>query len=198
MSAPDDRARLGAVLTVIAGELPASGEDFLALFRPTTLDKNEPWVRAGSSPKTIAFVREGLLRMFYTRDDGREVNKSFITEDGLCGALESLLDGAPTRLAIEALEPTRLLVADYARVTSFYAIDPYWERLGRIFAERLYVKKVRKEAQLLMDTAASRYERFLSEHPAVEARVPDYHIASYLGITPESLSRIKRSRRNEP
>jgi len=194
MSLEAERARLAAVIGALAGPPPPTLADFVQLFSPRSLEKREAFVSAGTTPTSIAFVCEGLLRMYYPRPDGRESNKSFVAENELCAAFEALLDGRPTRLAIECLEPTRLLVASYAEVRSLYDRDPYWDRVGRCVAERLYVKKVRKEAQLLMGSASERYEVFLTECAGIEARVPDYHVASYLGITPESLSRIRRAR----
>lgn len=132
--------------------------------------------------------------MYYERGDGRDFNKGFISEGGFCGAIEALITEAPTRLNIEALEPSRLLVFPHRHLRSLYDRDPYWERVGRCFAERLLVKKVRKEAALLMDSASERYEAFLADNPSLENRIADYHVASYLGVAPETLSRLKRAR----
>ncbi|MEM9074397.1 MAG: Crp/Fnr family transcriptional regulator [Myxococcota bacterium] len=180
------------VIRHLAGTPPS--RDFLDLFRPLSLDRGDVFEPAGEPATRIAFIESGLLRMFYTRADGRAFNKSFVAELDFCAALESLLDGRPSRLSIEALEPSRLLVARYADFRALYDVDPYWERLGRLFIERLYLKKARKEAAFLLDSAAERYETFLREYPALEARVPDYHVASYLGVTPESLSRLRKAR----
>lgn len=80
---------------------------------------------------------------------------------------------------------------------SLYKRHRCWETLGRKLAEGLYIKKEMKERLLLMNTAEERYLQFLKEFPGLEKRVPQYHIASYLGITPVSLSRIRSSSNGE-
>jgi CRP-like cAMP-binding protein len=179
------------------GTLPSDEqlEAFVAGFRPRSFEARETVVRAGTSPTWFGFVRTGLLRMYYLRPNGRSFTKSFILAGQFFGASDTLLGGAPTRLWIEALERTEVLQAPYTTVTEHYPRHPAWERIGRRFAEGLYMRKLEREASLLMDTAAERYDAFLRDHGAIENRIPDYHIASYLGITPETLSRLKKSRR---
>ena len=88
-----------------------------------------------------------------------------------------------------------MLEFDYGLVRAFYDRSAYWQRFGRLNAERLYVKKARREAALLMDPPLARYEAFLREYGADAERIRGYHVASYLGITPEALSRLRKSRR---
>ena len=186
---------LYSALCRTAGEPPESQwREFASGLRLRTLDKGEYLVRAGEQARTVSFVCSGLLRMFYLRRDGRELNKSFVCPPGFVGAFEALLSGNESRLSIQTLEPCTLLEIDYALATSFYERDVFWERFGRLLAERLFVKKARREAAFLMDTALQRYELFLVEHPEIAGRIPDYHIASYLGVTPEALSRLRRNR----
>ena len=133
------------------------------------------------------------MRMFYLRADGKEFNKTFVHSPDFVGVLESLVTDEPSRISIQCLEATTILEVDYAHARSFHQRHAYWQKFGRLFAERLYVKKARREAALLMDPPATRYRVFMSEHAAVAQRVPDYQIASYLGITPETLSRLRKA-----
>lgn len=182
-----------------AGPLPeADWQELERYLRPRRLERGAHFVRTGEQPTSVAFIAEGLLRLYYGRDDGREFNKSFLAAPDFVSAHEALLTGEPSRLAIQALEPTRLVVIDYAVFMSFCERDIAWERMARHFVERLYIKKARKEAALLMDSAVERYRTFLVEYGHIEARIPDYHIASYLGITPEALSRLKPALRSNP
>lgn len=178
------------------GPLPQTQWEQLASdIRTETLAKGQHFLRAGSRATTVGYVAEGLLRLYYHGGDGKEFNKSFVFAPDLVSGHESLISGAPSRLSIEALEPTRLLVVPYATLSRLYEEDIAWQRLGRVFTELLYVKKARKEAALLMDSATDRYQAYLDEYGALEGRVADYHVASYLGITPEALSRLKRGAR---
>lgn len=167
---------------------------FVASFRRREIAARTVVVQAGTSPEEFGVVGHGLLRLFYIRRDGREFNKSFLTTGDLFGALDTLIGGQPTRMWIETLEATSLLVARYRVLTDMYDRHPGWERLGRRIAESLTIKKFAREASLLMDSAAQRYQAFLDEHGAIENRIADYHIASYLGISAEALSRLKKAR----
>lgn len=167
---------------------------FVAGFAPREVAAKTVLAREGSCSSEFGVIAKGLLRLFYIRRDGREFNKSFLSAGDFFGALDSLILGQPTRMWIETLEPSTLMVASYQTLTAMYARHPGWERLGRRFAEALYMKKITREASFLMDTAAERYQLFLREHAAIENRIPDYHIAAYLGISAEALSRLKKAR----
>ncbi|HEU5077020.1 MAG TPA: Crp/Fnr family transcriptional regulator [Polyangiaceae bacterium] len=187
-------AALRQLLGRIAGEPIPHFDEFTALFRPRSLDRGAFLVRAGETSEAVAFVSSGVARMFYTRRDGKEFNKGFVSPPDFVSALEALITKMPTTLSIQALSPMQLLVASYGELSRFYDRDIYWQRAGRLIVERVYVKKARREASLLMDSAAERYADFLAEHHAALDQVADYHIAAYLGITPEALSRLRRAR----
>lgn len=189
-------ALLRQLLVRLAGEPIPYFDDVAGLFRRRSLEKGDFLVRAGDASDTVAFVSSGVARMFYTRRDGKEFNKGFVSPPDFVSALEALITKTPPSLSIQALSPMQLLVASYAELSKFYDRDMYWQRVGRLIVERVYVKKVRREASLLMDSAAERYTAFLAEHDAALDQVADYHIAAYLGITPEALSRLRRARAN--
>jgi CRP/FNR family transcriptional regulator, anaerobic regulatory protein len=151
-------------------------------------------VRAGDSPADLGVIARGLVRLFYVDRDGREFNKAFLAAGDVVGAFDTLLLGTPTRIWAETLEDSAIWFAPYRALTTMYARGAAWERIGRRFAEALYVKKIAREASLLMDTAAQRYDAFLRQHAAIENRIPDYHIASFLGLSAETLSRLKKTR----
>lgn len=184
---------LGRMLSALNGSPPRSFGEFAALFRGRSLEKGEYFVRAGDAGVAVAVVCSGVARMFYTRSDGKEFNKGFVSAPDFMSVLEALITKEPSRLSIQALTPMQLFVAPYSRLSEFFERDVYWERLGRRIVEQVYVKKVRREASLLMDGAAERYREFVAEYPTVSEAVPDYHVAAYLGITPEALSRLKHS-----
>lgn len=171
----------------------------LALCRPAALRRGEHLLRAGETPHSLAFVEAGLLRLYYLDADGREFTKSFCAEGEVIAAYSALLLGQPSRLFIEALEDARLLVIDYRAYQELAAGHLCWGAVNQRRAEALFIKKEQREAALLLDDAETRYQQFLADHPGLEARVRQHHIASYLGITPVALSRIRaRLRRVNP
>jgi CRP/FNR family transcriptional regulator, anaerobic regulatory protein len=198
LSRSEQVALLARLLTRLNGVPPRSFDAFAALFRGRLLERGEYFVRAGEESVAVALVCAGVARLFYTRADGKEFNKGFVSAPDFMSVLESLITQQPSRLNVQALTPMQLFVAPYSGLSSFFARDPYWERLGRRIVEQVYVKKVRREASLLMDSAAERYSTFVEEHGAVSDAVPDYHVAAYLGITPETLSRLKKRITGKP
>ncbi|MCP4271690.1 MAG: Crp/Fnr family transcriptional regulator, partial [Gammaproteobacteria bacterium] len=85
-----------------------------------------------------------------------------------------------------------LLICDLAPVVNLFDQHRCWEKLGRLLAEQLYIKKETREAEFLLDDAETRYLNFQTNYPGLEDRLTQYHVASYLGITPVMLSRIRR------
>ena len=162
-----------------------------ALFHPRSAGRGELLLQAGVVPQSLVLVCAGLLRLFYIAPDGREYTKSFCLAGELVAAYSALLRAEPSRLFIDALEDSQLLVADYAAYQALAAGHPGWARVNQRRAELLFIKKEQREASLLLDDAETRYRQFLADYPGLEARVRQHHIASYLGITPVALSRIR-------
>ena len=167
-------------------------DEFLNLFQTRSIKRGGYFVRAGGQSTELAFVNSGLLRFFYRTTDGKEFNKSFIAENQFTAAYSSFLTDMPTRFSIQALEECHLLVCDLHSVVNMFARHGCWERLGRILAEQLFIKKEAREAEFLLDDAKTRYHNFQNTYPELEDRLTQYHVASYLGITPVALSRIRR------
>jgi CRP-like cAMP-binding protein len=180
------------VLNRLVSPPDAEIEKFLALFGKRTLERDAYFLQAGERSTELAFVNAGLLRFFYQTEDGKEFNKSFIPENQFAAAYSAYLTGAPARFNIQALEPSRLLVCNLHDVVELFDRHPCWQRLGRILAEQLYIKKETREAEFLLDDAETRYRNFQAAYPGLEDRLAQYHVAGYLGITPVALSRIRR------
>lgn len=166
-----------------------------AELRPLSLAKGELFIRPGEPAGRVALVRSGLLRFYYVDQKGAEFTKAFRGPGELAAAFAELLLGVPSRTHVEALEDSRLLACDYARLDRALAGFPEWQRAARLIAEHFYVVKERREFELLQLSASERYDRFAHEYPGLAARIPQYHVASYLGITPVALSRILARRR---
>lgn len=163
----------------------------IELFETQVLKRREFFIRAGDVPQTIGFILSGVLRLYYIDDDGNEFTKSFCAENDFVGAYSALLLTQPSRLFIEALENSKLLVAKYSAYRSLSETHPCWQTVNCKIAEALFIKKEKRESSLLLDDAKTRYLSFLAEYPGLEDRLKQHYIASYLGITPVTLSRIR-------
>lgn len=152
----------------------------------------ERFVEPGQPSVEAGFVVSGLFRFFYTDSEGREATKAFRGPGELVAAYAELLDKRPSRTTVEALEDSELLVVRHERVTALYRSHPCWQELGRVIAEDHYRQRERREQELLQLSAEQRWRAFLKERPDLAARLPQKLIASYLGITPVALSRIRR------
>jgi CRP-like cAMP-binding protein len=133
------------------------------------------------------------VREFYLGEAGEEHTRAFIEAGQMTGSLLDLLSGLPAVTCVQALEATSTVAWRYRDFEAQAERFPELQRLARRHAERLYVKKTRREHEMLALPAAERYARFREENPALDARVSQWQVASYLGITPEHLSRLRRA-----
>jgi CRP-like cAMP-binding protein len=113
-------------------------------------------------------------------------------ENGYAGSFQSLVLGEPCGFFIQALERTETIVLPNRVLNEFYDRHPCWERIGRRNAENLALFKEMREKEFLLDSLETRYRRFLKDYPSLTDRIPQYHIASYLGVTDVALSRIRK------
>jgi CRP-like cAMP-binding protein len=137
-------------------------------------------------------VVAGLVRLYYTSADGREHNKGFAAEGRLVGSAASKILGQSAGFDIQALEPTTVLAMPFAVADELLDRHPAWERLRRLALERLYLEKEQREREFLLCDATERYQLFLQREPGLASRLPLLHVASYIGVTPVALSRIRR------
>ncbi|MFN0250935.1 MAG: Crp/Fnr family transcriptional regulator [Kofleriaceae bacterium] len=197
-TAPDPQQMLTLVLGGIAStdERPPPEQlvKFVSMFHPKKLESGDMYRHSGELAPSLDFVVSGFLRLAYLREDGREFTKGFVRPGVFHAVLDTVLGGVPSRYFAQAATPVRMLVADYNAIAAFFETHVFWHRLSRRLFERLALHKQRREASLLMDSAAARYEDFLSEYADLEPQITDQMIASYLGVTAETLSRIKRER----
>ena len=157
-----------------------------------SFQKKEHLAFANQASGNFWFIASGLVRNYYSTVDGKEFNKSFITAPGFCGAMSELINGNPGRFSIQALEEVTALAIPIHWFKAACEESPALEKLAKVQAQQLALKKEIREAALLLDDATERYLQFRRDHPGLETRIPAYQVASYLGITEVALSRIKR------
>jgi len=149
------------------------------------------FLREGKVCRDIAFIESGLVRLFYLKD-GKEVTNCFCKEDTITTSYRSLITQQESDIAIQALEPTKLIVLSYFSLQKLYEKNLFWQQVGRLASEAEYVIADSHQRFLQDLSATQRYEQILNNDNELLQRVPLNYLASYLQITPEHLSRIRK------
>ncbi len=167
-------------------------DGFTELFSLKRLNANEDWVKAGEHCQQFGFIVSGLIRVYYIDHAGNEANEGFYEAGQLIGPISSMVSNDPCQFYIQALEPSELFIADYRQFHELAYDKPEWLRFEIKFMQQIFLKSARRDAKLLMGSAEQRYRWFCKEHPDLLKRIPQYQIASYLGVTPVTLSRLRK------
>ncbi|CAA0093277.1 Uncharacterised protein [Zhongshania aliphaticivorans] len=139
------------------------------------------------------YIVDGLVRFYYITPDGKELNKGFYKNNHIVGSLSAIILDEPCRFAIETLEPSTLVSIDLGGISATATdTSPAWQRLHKYSCEMMLIRNERREAELLTMTTKQRFQQFVRNFPDLFERIPQYHIASYLGITPVALSKYKQ------
>jgi len=181
-----------AFITTLAKLNPDQIKEFRNLLSIKHLSKGEYFIQRGRSPKTIAFVSNGLFRYFYTTKEGKEFTKGFFETNSILSAYDAILENTTSNYTIEALEDSAIETVDYNNLKKFFNKHLDWNIFLVPLLQKGYLSKVRRERELLLMNAEDRYQGFLERYPTLSKRVNQHIIASFLGITPESLSRIRK------
>ncbi len=166
-------------------------DNLINLFSPKSLTKGEFYAEAGEISKKLAFLSKGVMRAFYQNDKGTEFNKLFFNAPAIVAGYSSLITQQENLINIQCLSDCEILETNFQNIINLYPENPLIERLNRTIAEDFFVKKERREMSLVMYDAQKRYELFQEEFPGFENEIPQYQIASYLGVTATQLSRIR-------
>lgn len=166
-------------------------EVFRDAFTVRTFRKNEVWTVPGEVSREIGFLAGGIFRMYYLRD-GKEVNAHFFFEDEFVTAYRSFLSQSPSGCYISALENAELYVFSYEKLQQAYDGSHGWERFGRLISEACYLDAADRSESFLFRNGEERYLDLLRNRPEVLRRIPLYHVASYLGLERETLSRLRK------
>ncbi|WP_077529660.1 Crp/Fnr family transcriptional regulator [Vreelandella utahensis] len=154
--------------------------------------KAEAVLLAGEQWQQVLFIEQGMLRLYYSDEEGREFNKGFFQEGQLIWPVAPSARQEPSLFSILCLEHCSIRVADFDWFRRQLESAGLWSRFALPFTEWLAEEKFLREYELLLYPALERYQHFQNQYPELAARVPDYHLASYLGMSNVTLSRIKR------
>lgn len=181
---------LKSYLNNIAPLTEIEWEESKQLFKREKYDKGDFLVKEGFKSNKIAFIEKGLFRLYYLID-GEEKTMLFFSEGQFVADYFSFITQTPSIRPVEALEDSIVFSISYKNLHKLYKYKN-WETIGRIMAEKAYVYSVLEANRLLHDNFETRYVNFIKENPELNQRVPQYMIASYLKMSPETLSRIKK------
>ncbi|GAB3585379.1 Crp/Fnr family transcriptional regulator [Hymenobacter daeguensis] len=179
----------------LLARVPLSDADFATFcgyLHPLTLGKRRHLLNAGDVCTHYAFVTRGCLRSYSLNAQGHEHTLQFAPEDWWVSDMYSLLTRQPSTMNIDALEDSELLLLPHADMEAIYAQCPIFERYFRLLMQSRYIVLQERVNASLSQSAAEKYQHFVRKYPTIVQRVPQHVIASYLGITPESLSRVRR------
>lgn len=168
-------------------------EKFCKLVSDKHIKKGDYFLREGELSKTIAFVKKGLFRYYYIDYEGNEFTKDFFAKNTILISYSSMLEQRGSYFFIQALEDSELEEIDYFKAQKLMAEHPCWNAFLVVHLQGVLGKKVERERELLMFDAEDRYRKFLEQYPGIDTRVKQHMIASYLGIMPQSLSRIRKN-----
>ncbi|KLT67153.1 hypothetical protein AB669_04055 [Pedobacter sp. BMA] len=165
-------------------------QKLLSISKIRSLRRGEYLVEEGMVCNIVALVIKGTLRSFI-RTDQEEFNNDFYFNGDFGIALTSYLTGRPTNCNIQALEFVDLLVISKQDMLNLENDDPDFLRLSKYIAENYFIRKCKRESSFLKFNASDRLSVALELYPGIQQKVSQFHIASYLGIKPETLSRVK-------
>jgi CRP-like cAMP-binding protein len=177
---------LSAVVDFTAEELFL----FTQRLKPLSLKKHAFYLKEGQVCKSMVIVYKGGLR-YFSRSEKGDYTLGFAFEGEWIGDYESFLLQIPSDDFIEALEDCELFTLSYPDMQALYQHSQRFEKFGRLIAENLFIKTARSKRNLMTQSAEDRYLDLLTSQPHILERLPQHLIASYLGIQPQSLSRIR-------
>jgi CRP-like cAMP-binding protein len=183
-----------SLLKAIAKYIPLTTSDekiILELFTMRKLEKSEHFLVAGEVCKHMAFSERGLLRYYYLQH-GDEITYNFSRENDFVCNYMSFFQKNPSTKNIQALEATTLYIITFENLQLLYKKIGEGEKFGRLHIEKCYTQAILQLASQYTDDPEQRYLKFIQQFPDLLQRIPQYYIASYVGVRPQSLSRIRK------
>ena len=178
----------------IRDRIPLGDEDLdhvLSRYKELHLKRHEILQGEGDSARRMFFVVKGCLRVFFIKEDGTDATRRIVFENRFSTTLVGFITQEPSLEYTQALEPTTLL---YITRDDFYELlerIPVWEKFYRQYLEYAYVNNTNRLMSFITQNASERYKTLLEQEPEIVRRLPNRIVASYLNISPETLSRLK-------
>jgi len=171
---------------------PDELQDIVSYFEKENIPKNTMLIEQGQVSKKLYFIENGMGRSYYLKEDGKEVTQWFFGVGKFMSSVDSFFQQIPSIYYLEILEDSTVYSISNENMDLLFYKYHKMEKLGRLVSIEMLTKVVNKLNAIQFQTARERYEYMLAEFPDISYRVPLGHIASYLGMTQETLSRIRK------
>ncbi|MCP4121817.1 MAG: Crp/Fnr family transcriptional regulator [Bacteroidetes bacterium] len=166
--------------------------DVLKISRPETYQKGELLIRAGETKKEIWFVLKGLVRAYYVKENGQEMTPFFWSENEITAPWEAIYMNQPSQLNFEAVEPTLIVAGDFVAFRTLVNTNPRIQKAYMEMMEQILSATLMQSQSFRNEKPEDRYIHLQQENPQLVPRLPQKLLASFLGITPISFSRMKK------
>lgn len=182
---------------IIESIIPISETDIeymLSLFKPLSLAKEEFFLKYDKICNQAAFVKSGILRVYYPNDNGEDTTCYISLSNEFITSFSSFTTSKPSTENIQAIVPTELLVISKQDLEMLYNKIPITQEFGRKAAENVAIMMEKRMSLFLNNSAKERYQYLMKHNPVLIQTVPLQYLASYLGITPQHLSRLRKDK----
>ncbi|MDC8004657.1 Crp/Fnr family transcriptional regulator [Aureisphaera galaxeae] len=171
---------------------PEDEQDFIVILEQKQISRKEFVVQPGQVCHHQTYVFKGALRSYFMDPEGQEHTIQFAIEDWFISDFNSYISQTPAMLYVEALEPTVVQQIEYHKVEALCRRNPKFERYFRVVAQKAFAYAQRRVLSNLEHTAEDRFRMFNTMYPEIVQRVPQYALASYLGMSAEFLSKVRK------
>lgn len=186
---------MNSILTYIRRFIDLNEEEeqyLLSILKPRKYLKRQFIVQAGDECKYETYVVKGCLRAYFVDPNGTSHIIQFAIEDWWISDMDSLMNGTPATLNIDAIEDTEVLQIERQQFQNLFERIPKFDKMYRLMLMKAFISHQRRIVDNLCKPAKERYLDFIKRYRNIEQRVPQNQIASYLGMTPEFLSQIRK------
>ena len=185
--------QIKAYLDQIATISNSDWDFFTSKLQRRIISKREIFLKLNEIENHISFIESGVVRLFIPKEDPeKEITFGFSFKDQFISAYDSFLTQKPSAYQLQALTETTILSITYSDLQAVYKTTQIGNLIGRLTAERLFLLKSKREQNLLNLTAEERYKKLFKERPELLKVIPLKYISSYIGVTAQALSRIRK------
>jgi CRP-like cAMP-binding protein len=190
-----NRSAIDKIIAAVNSIVSMSESDIellVSILKTKKIKKNDYLLREGEVCGNVYFLISGFLRMYFIDLKGNEINYRFTDKNNFLVDFQSFLTQKPSRFFWQAMQDSELLVLPYQQIQNAYATSPIWNSFGRCIAEQVYLQLNERVEMLLFMNPEERYLHLMNTNSKLFEQVSLSHLSSYLGIKPESLSRLRK------